>query len=257
METDTEDEKDWLALNAMADGELDPAEQAALAGRLPRDARLVAGLRRVTPLKAALAEVGREGAPPMPDLPAPKPVHRISFGRIAAAAVLILALVLPLQRVTVPSAFEEALSSHRSFATRGAATETPSREISPAGLPRTGIVPDLADAGLVVRYVATEKIQGKEALHLGYHGSRGCRVSLWLRLGGGSFDASGTSRQTLAAAWTANDIAYLLLATGMPPDRFYDIAAAAERATHDAGDIPEDARLALRTGRAASQPCIG
>lgn len=246
---------DWQALNAMADGELDAAGQAALAARLSREGRLVAGLGQITSLKAALAEVGA-GAPPMPQVEATPPRVRFSPGRIAAAAACLALLVLPFGRMTQPTPFELALASHRAFVSAEDGVDSSGVVMAQAMRPKT-IVPDLSDAGLVVRYVATEMILGQEALHLGYVGSRGCRVSLWMRAGAPAFAPAAPAGRSVAAAWHANGVAYLLLASGMPVHRFQVIAATAERVTREAGEIAVEERLALRAGRAASAPCVG
>lgn len=246
---------DWQALNAMADGELDAAEQAALAARLSREGRLVAGLGRITNLKAALAEVGSD-APPMPRFEPPPPRVRLTPGRIAAAAACLALLVLPLGRMSQPTPFELALASHRIFASAEDGVDSSGVVMAQAMRPKT-IVPDLSDAGLVVRYVATEMMLGQEALHLGYVGSRGCRLSLWMRAGAHAFAPVASAGRSEMAAWYANGVSYLLLASGMPAHRFKVIATAAERATREAGDVAVEERLALRAGRAASPPCVG
>ena len=61
----------------------------------------------------------------------------------------------------------------------------------------------------------------------------------------------GTSR----AAWTAGDLAYELVAFGMPAGRFTAVAAAAEGATR-AGAMPENTTR-LREASLSAPPCTG
>ena len=226
-------------LNALIDGELPPAEHAALADRIAVERDLAHAHATLARLKACIVEEA-ESAPPI-ELVLPRPARRLSLvpGLGMAAAAAALAIIVAFV------AFREPDHQHKV-----------NTEITPyvtlATLPAQPFIPDLTNAGL--------KLVGGEVEHSGqaavlvaaYRGPRGCRLELrvWPATARVS-PTIGTSRRT----WMAGDLAYELVAFGMPAGRFAAVAAAAEAATR-AGEMPKQADTRLREARLAAPPCV-
>lgn len=250
------EEDDWRLVNGFADGELTPDDQAELADRMAHEPRLVEGLRRVTTLKNALAELGEAPPESLPRPPAIDRARSLGVGRVAAAVVLLALAAIGVDRASPPNAVEMAVNSHQAFAS-GRAPDSDGARVRRAALTGQLVVPDLSDAGLRVQYAASERFFGGEALHLGYHGSRGCRVSLWVLPTGRDFGSAPVAGALRASAWQTSQASYLLLANGMPSNRFANVALVAERATRDRRGPDQEMRTVLRSDRAQSEPCAG
>ncbi len=239
---------DWQTLNAYVDGELDVAHHASVAAAIAADGDLAHQVAALARLRAATAEAFAadvsEGV--VPALPEP-PRRGRRWAAIAAAALIGVAISLVGWHM-YEAAEEPALAAHRKWATRPVDPfATASRRVGIA-------VPDLADAGLQVALV---KAVG-EAFHIGYLGNRGCRVSLWAAPDGKAAARSEDRRgDTLIARWSGGGYRYWAIASGMPAVRFAVIAASLERATIEQRSPDEATRIALRSGRDQSLPCLG
>jgi hypothetical protein len=86
-----------------------------------------------------------------------------------------------------------------------------------------------------------------------YRGPHGCRLDLqaW-PIGSNAPALAGTSRRS----WTAGDLAYELVAHGMPTWRFVIIAEAAEQQTRIGSD-PARIDRRLREANIGAPPCLG
>jgi hypothetical protein len=222
---------DTERLNAFVDGELSPAERAAMAERLAADrtmARAHATLARLKASVVALADAE----------PAHLGAHRRSrrwrraaaFGGAAAAVLAVVWLVLPDEDRTAESS-------------------VPHAAITLAALPASPVVPHLDQAGLTLTGVAVETPGGRSVVVATYLGPRGCRLELHAAAAGGAFPGrDATSRHQ----WTAGALVYQLVAFGMPEERFRAVADAAERATQGVSD---GLGRRLREARRAALPC--
>lgn len=224
-------------LNALIDGELPPAEHAALADRIAAERDLAHAHATLARLKACIVE-RVESTPPV-EFVLPKPKRRIlpALGMAAAAAVAVFAILI---------GFRE--PEHE---------QTLNAEITPiitlAALPAQPFIPDLTNAGLKLVGGEVERSDQTAVLVAAYRGPRGCRLEL--RVWPATTRVSptiGTSRRT----WMAGDLAYELVAFGMPAGRFAAVATAAEAATR-AGQMPKEVDARLHEARLAALPCVG
>jgi len=257
---------DWAELNAYVDGELDGAAAARVAAAVARDAGLAREVARLARLKSTV----QASAPAAPRLQVPQTRRRWRAGLAASFLLLALlggALALAPQRVgdtvapPVPEALARAEGLHAGWLSEPVRTDSPEAGLLLASLQRFGLpvqIPDLSDTRLRVTHVALLGEAG-EVLHVGYHGTRGCRVSLLaLR------DRNLPERLQrlprpggLAYLWRAGPVGYVLLADGMDPERMETIAGAIEQATRRLAPLPAETRTALAESRARSQPCLG
>ena len=101
--------------------------------------------------------------------------------------------------------------------------------------------------------------QGNPGLHLGYEGTRGCRISLFLLSPAETKPSAlayhGTG-QRHAYGWHLGEAGYLLLAEGMDPDRFRLIAESVYRSMLEAAPFNETTKTALARSRAETRPCL-
>jgi anti-sigma factor RsiW len=228
-------------LNAFVDGELTPAERAAVAAQIraqPNFARAHATLAR---LKACIAE----SADATPSVAIARPPRRsqsmalgIGVAGLAAVAFGLVGLLIAVQfraeRKPVPLAGQEAV-------------------VTLAALPANPVLPHLDAAGLVLEDVAVEGAGNVRLLLASYRGPHGCRLDLRVSPAGSAAPVgAGSGRHS----WEVGALAYELVAHGMPGWRFAIIAAAAEQETR-AGRAPDAARRRLREARASAPPCTG
>ncbi|WP_119420205.1 hypothetical protein [Desertibaculum subflavum] len=240
---------DWVTLNAYVDGELSPGEHAAVAAAIASDAELARRVASLARLRVATAEAfaAEIDGIAMPSVPASAIRPRYRRAGLAAAAVLALAVSM-LAWWTLDRPDDQALQAHLGWAA------APEHSVIAAAQRGAIEIPDLADAGLRVAHVAATG----DTMHIGYLGSRGCRVSLWVT----PDDEVRTRRDerqgdALIARWSYGGHSYAAIATGMPAARFAVIASSLEQATIERR-MPDDAtRLALQSGRDQSAPCLG
>jgi anti-sigma factor RsiW len=239
MAIDPTPQDDLQRINALIDGELPPAEHAALAARFAGSRELAQAHATLARLKACLVE-GLNDAPAAQAQPVPLARQQRSFGRAAAAvaaAVLAGAIVIPLGW----KAFD------------GEPSVRPEAAIILAALPASPIIPDLTVGGLTLAGTEVEKVAGTSVLVAAYRGPRGCRLELRVHSAMHSIPpTAGTSRRT----WTVGELGYELAAFGMPAERFAAVADAAQAATR-AGQPPEPTVARMREARSAALPCVG
>jgi anti-sigma factor RsiW len=224
-------------LNALIDGELPPAEHAALADRIAAGRDLAQAHATLARLKACIVESAEETPVAGIALPRPSP-RRCAFG--IAGVALAAAAMLPAVFAWMPGQQQ---------------TQTPLVEIALmvtlAALPQAPVIPDLASAGLKLVGGEVERAGETAVLVAAYRGARGCRLELRVRPVARDVPPTvGTSRKI----WTAGDLAYELVAFGMPAARFAAVAAAAQAAT--GGNRP-DTETRLREASLQAPPCTG
>jgi hypothetical protein len=122
-----------------------------------------------------------------------------------------------------------------------------------ASLPSMPVIPDLAEAGLNLVGGEIERVGSTPVMVAAYRGPRGCRLELRVHpVTIAVPPTAGTTR----SAWSAGELAYELVAFGMPEGRFVAVAAAAQAATR-AGQVPPDASTRLREASLKAPPCLG
>jgi hypothetical protein len=121
-------------------------------------------------------------------------------------------------------------------------------------------VPDLTSAKLRLTYLRLHEkatVNGP-ALHLGYTGRRGCRLSLWITLTPTMPDAEPRAFEEpaiIAYHWRTNGIGYGLLATGMDKRRFRLIADSVFESSRRQRGFDDRTRYALRQASDVAPPC--
>lgn len=264
----------WHDLNAYADGELRASEAAgvaraaaddpALADRVAMLARLKATVHELAlaPLPTEVAEVYRAAARPR------KPAGRRGRGIFAAAgavaAVAIAAAVLlTLARETAQPTWRDlAVGLHRTWAEaepgQGGEPTADALLASLSHLGQAAQVPDLSGARLTVGYLQPIASEHGRGLHIGYRGTRGCRVSLILLpavegLPGEPAALAGEGGQQYA--WRVGKLGYALLASGMDPRHYAVVLQSVYQASRTYAPIGPETRTALVRSRARSRPC--
>lgn len=253
-------------LNAYVDGELSARDDARIAEAIAREPGLADRVAALTRLKSVLAETAE--APAKPIL-LPRPGW--SRGMLAVAAsigLLIMVSVasgLALFGTENADWFDEARNIHADWALYPAAPEA--REVDAnsllVSLDRIDLpvhTPDLTSARLRLTYLEyyRETEDAPAAIHLGYTGRRGCRVTLWVT----------TAPQTLTTAltesrdgklrgyrWRVGRVAYAMFATGMAEARFTMIADKVYKSSREHRGFDEETRMALNHASTTAPPC--
>jgi len=235
MDTEAKNE-DHLLLNALVDGELSPQERAEIAARLAADRDFARAHATLARLKASIGEIADE----TPAISLPRP-RRPAWRLVAAAAACVAAVIA----IGLLAKTEWPLDHD------AASTEGPTA-ITLASLPAGATIPRLDTAGLklVGLAIGPEKIPVFTAT---YRGPHGCRLDLraW-PIGSDAAALAGTSRHN----WTAGNLAYELVAHGMPHWRFAIIAETAEQQTR-AGSDPKRIDRRMREANIGAPPCVG
>lgn len=240
MDTDRKNSDALERINALVDGELPPAEHAALADSIAAGRDLAHAHATLARLKACIVASAEQAPVGGIDMTADGAKSRTFplVGWAAAAAATVLLGIVTIYPDQQPE-------------------QTPRRDMASfvtlAALPVAPVIPDLTNAGLTLVGGEVERSGTTAVLVAAYRGPRGCRLELRVH------DAAvpmaptgGTSR----AAWTVDDLAYELVAFGMPVERFAVVAAAAE-ATARAGAMPGSAATRLREASLQAPPCTG
>ncbi len=269
----------WETLNAYVDGELPVGKAAEVARALARDRSLADQVACLTQLKAAVQETVRNLEDTI-DTVVPGRLRR-NWRPVALAASLLLAAAVGLAAIFIPRQGERpeawVIQAH---ALHDAWVVAP--EVTPLGIGGVVLVeqaqaqaggtrflraylPDLTSAKLTLTRVETVTLPqggglaGGVALHAGYRGTRGCKVSLLILPGGETLPRALTRRDDAALrafAWRAGSLGYLLVAEGMDEARLQLIAATVYRTTLENSPFDAETRTALRESRDRSAPCL-
>lgn len=274
----TDRKPSWDDLSAYADGELPASEAAGVARAVADDPALADQVATLTRLKATVHE---QGLAPLPAEVAeayrtaarpPAPARRLSRRLWPAAAAVAAALaivviaatvLLPLGREsTQPTWRDLAVQLHRTWAGSDPGQATaPTADSLLASLSQLGQaaqVPDLSGARLTVGYVRPITSEYGRGLHIGYRGTRGCRVSLIILpavegLSREPAPLAGEGRQQYA--WRVGGLGYALLASGMDPQHYAVVLQSVYEASRTYAPIGPETRTALVRSRARSRPC--
>ena len=268
----------WRDLNAYADGELAPAEAAGVARAVAESPALADQVATLARLKATVQE---QAQAPLPDELAgidetaaasrnkpSKSARRpwaLLGGVAAAVAIVVLAaaLLIPTGRNTSGPAWRDlAVRLHQSWsdAAPDAAGE-PRADALLAGLSQLGKaaqIPDLSGARLTVGHLESINSDYGDGLHVGYRGTRGCRVSLIilpasLSLSEAPLALAGEGGQQ--HAWRVGGLGYALLASGMDPRHYAVVLKTVHEASRKFAPLGPETRTALAESRARSRPC--
>ena len=273
----TRQQPSWETLNAYVDGELSAGAAAEVARALARDRALADQVASLTQLKAATQDTVRD-----PDgvaeiaLPAPEG-RRWRPLAVAASLVLVVAIGLAAsfgswRGAQSPPWMVQARALHDAW--------VPSQEPAPpkvggvvlvalgkagAGGYLKAYLPDLTSARLTLTRLETVTLpQGGGlgegvALHAGYRGTRGCKISLLVLPSGAALPRELTRRDDAALrafAWRAGPLGYVLLAEGMDEARLVLIAETVHRTTLENAPFDGETRTALQESRERSVPCL-
>ena len=253
-------------LNAYVDGELDAATRAQVAHAIALDSGLARRVAQLTALKAALPNA-------LPDLPeiefgqAPKPANDNSPWRRPLIASILMVFVVGAAitgYLGSKSAEEQsaswraaAKSKHEIWAAEHVPTSTGS--VLPASLATTGVkVPDLAAARLTLQVLDRVRLGAVDATHLGYTGTRGCRVSLFIldKAEPGAKPKMHFPSDMRVAEWRGAGRDYLLLSSGMDADRFELLARTLESFTLRPAPFDSRTEQQLAESRRATRACL-
>ncbi len=255
----------WETLNAYVDGELPAAEAAAVARALAENGSLAGRVATLARLKATV-----EDSVEAVDIALPAPRRR-AWRPAALAASLALALAIgaalylaPWGGADHPALLAEAQTVHEAWAGTDETAPAPiGAGIVLAALHNAGpgaYLPDLTAARLSLARIepVTLPSQDGPALHIGYRGTRGCRVSLLVVAGGAALPVAFTRYDDGPArsyAWRTGTHGYLLTATGMDEARLALIARTVHRASLEHSPFDGETRSALAESRERSVPC--
>ena len=239
MEPDGTPRPDIERLNAFVDGELAPAERAEVAARIAADRDFARAHATLAHLKACIGK-SADSTPAADHHRTAAQASRSSgwpwLRRARRLRLMAWYLGVDLLRERKPAA----------LMARDAV-------VTLAALPANPVIPNLDLAGLTVEDLKVERMGDVRVLVVSYRGPHGCQLDLSVRPVGTSLPAgAGTSRH----GWEIGDLAYELVAHGMPGWRFAVIAEAAERETRD-GRTPDAVGRRLREARALAPPCTG
>lgn len=258
----------WETLNAYVDGELPAAEAAAVARALAEDRGLASQVATLSKLKAAVedsvetAEISLPGSKPNPWRP------------LALAASLALAFVTGAwlieaswQGPSQPAWLAEARAAHTAWTAAEDSRDEADSGVVLAAMHGAGpgaYLPDLSAAKLRLSRIETLRFAGRDrpALHVGYRGTRGCQVSLFIvpAAKGDHAISRPISRYDKgpnhAYVWRSRSHGYLLTATGMDAARLDLIAQTVRRASLEHSPFNAETRTALQESRKRSVPCL-
>jgi len=261
---------DLPRINAYIDGELSSAEAAKVARALAHDRALAQQVATLSQLKATV-----QASLESPEIELPGGGPHGTRGRPAMAmAACAAALVIVVLGAAVaawwpgrdlPASLARAWDLHAAWSRTSAASapRNPTGGTILAALEEVGprvYLPDLSAARLTLdslRIVTTGEA-GAKALHAGYLGTRGCRISLVV-----APDTRGLPAELAlfegeigeSYAWRSGGHGYFLLAEGMDAARFAVIADSVYRASLEMHPFGPETRIALRESRERSAPC--
>jgi len=255
-------------LNAYVDGELTPHEDARIARAIAEDPAVAARVATLTRLKSSLSELAEQ--PPHP-IAMPRPRRPASLLALAASFGLLLAvgagILMDFNFFSQEDDawYREARLEHANWAVTPAAPNA--REVEAnlilVSLERIAIpvqAPDLTSAKLRLTYLqyyqATDTAPA--ALHLGYTGQRGCKVTLWVTQAPRGLDtklAESRVDSLRGFRWRAGRTAYALFATGMAERRFTVIASKVYEASRRRRGFDDGTQTVLRNASSGVPPC--
>jgi anti-sigma factor RsiW len=255
-------------VNAYVDGELSPGDDACVARAIARDPRLACRVATLSRVKMALSGLAVEPAERihLPNSHWSKAMLAVaaSVGLLVAVASGILAGFLHFDW-NRHDWHQQAAAVHAEWASAPAAPDA--RKVDAnlylAGLDRLNLpvqAPDLTSAKLRLTYLKFYEADDDypAALHMGYTGRRGCRLTLWVTGAPHTLEtrlAEFREGKMRSFRWRQGGTAYALFATGMAESRFTMIAAKVHKATRKMRGFDDETRMALREVSSKAPPC--
>lgn len=255
-------------LNAYIDGELSPEDVARIARAIARDAAVAARVATLTRLKSTMSGLADQ---PHGAISLPRPRWSVglvalaaSFGLLIAVSATLLSGITPINNPD-PAWFDEARSEHKGWAVDPA--DPNAREVE-ANLFLTSIerialpvqTPDLTSAKLRLTYLQFYEATrtAAPAMHLGYTGRRGCKVTLWVTSAPETLGRNLTEirlDKIRGFRWRVGETAYAMFATGMEEHRFTVIAKKVFDSTREHRGFDDGTRMALKNASTGVPPC--
>ncbi|WP_282608809.1 hypothetical protein [Pelagibius sp. Alg239-R121] len=271
-------ENDWKSLNAYVDGELSPNEAADVARKIARDPEAAAAAASLSSLKSSLLEDAEtsDEFELFPQVATPLKANALwqASHLVAAAAILVVCIAVGalyqwswtgtgegLSNVAATAWYRQATDIHQEWAVATANERPPSLTITATGNMSAAEIriPDLSDSGLVpILLEPVSQLGAMDGYRVGYGGSRGCRISLFVLQGAGEIPDHLAELQDgvpQVYAWRHDEARYLLLAEGMAGPRFQLIARTLKNVTAKWQPLAPDVRTALQSNRRESVPC--
>lgn len=250
----------WERLNAYVDGELAPADAAAVASAVAQDPGLASRVATLARLKANVTGLPQAGPPPFA-IPERGMETRGTARRLAAIAATIALIAGMGSAIWFASSgardMSATLMAHRPWLAGGEAPATAALSMELAGA-RSGALPDLSAASLrLVRLDVKPEPARKVEVFAGYEGPNGCRVGLWV-----SPEASTNAVEPVRSekngisirAWRSGDLGYAMVGIGIDEARLDLIAALAAKSLRNDGPASQQV-AALNESRAKGRPC--
>lgn len=255
-------------LSAYVDGELSPEDDARMADAIAHSPQLAARVASHSRVKSKLAGLA---VAPATAIKFPRRRWSKAMTAVAASIALFIAVFSGVLTGYVNFGqdsrdwYETAAATHSNWILQPAHAEAGEVDanIYLANVNRLQLpvyAPDLGDARLRLTYIKflESSASGPAALHLGYTGRRGCRLTLWVTSApkGMSTKLVETRNQSLRGfRWRAGKVAYALFATGMAEQRFTTIADKVYEATSESHGFDAEMRLALEQASRSAPPC--
>ncbi|MDH5410040.1 MAG: hypothetical protein OEY16_01520 [Alphaproteobacteria bacterium] len=255
-------------LSAYVDGELTPTESACMADAIARDPRLATRVALLTRVKYSLSDLAVE---PPDGIPLPDSRWSRPMLAIAASVGLFVAVMSGIMTGFLDFGadrggwYQRAAATHAEWAQEPAAPGA--REIDAnlylASVDRLHLsfqAPDLTSANLRLTYLRFyEAVENSTAaMHMGYTGQHGCRLTMWVTRAPSSLGTDLTEvrdGKTRSFRWRAGKVAYALFATGMAEQRFTTIADKVHQATRVMHGFDDETRMALNDISRKAPPC--
>jgi anti-sigma factor RsiW len=262
-------------LNAYVDGELDASATADVARAVAEDSELAHQVAAISRLRSVLSD--NLDAPPqsMPrkadnETTPDRTLKRLVGARSTIAASIAFAmfvagsvLVSSFDRNLKADMMQQAWVLHQGWTldTGGPAVLVNTDYIK--ALPQA-YIPDLTAARLSIVHASVKPISGnRNALLVGYRGTRGCKISLAV------FPAPNSPTDPLdeepnlsiygnneAYSWRTASLAYVIMSDGMDSERFRMLAKSVHLASRQHFPFNDRTRMALRKSRDKSAPCL-
>ncbi len=253
-------------LSAYVDGELDPDSTATVARAIARDAHIAREVACLTKLKATMPKIIPQGPAKLrEERPARTWVYAIaaSFAAFAVLAGLGAAVYL-FNRNLAKDWLTVARSNHESWISNMKGKPAPDPPLLLAAASRIlgsrVLAPDLSAASLSLAAADVIQFEQKKALHLGYVGNRGCRLSLFVLpvtlKNRTKRQRAKTSKDSFRiTTWSHVRQGFILMATGMEPSRFALLTETLKNYSGFKEPFDKPTRQRLARSRAESRPC--
>lgn len=261
---------DWQTLNAYVDGELDATTAAAVAEAAGDDAAVAEQIATLYQLKGVSHNVAPEAPADLMDLmpPVPASTRRTPVSIAAAVAMLAIALAsiwVSFERDSEQTIPAELLARAGSLHAQWLQSDVDAKmDTQPtvllaalSGFGKVPFVPDLSSTTLSISRVTVDDSPDGQILHVGYRGTHGCHLSLFVFEGDAipSTSQEAVQGSDLARGWRVNDLGYLLYARGMDRSRFQLISSTVEDATRKNTPLDNAAREQLAANKLHSRSC--